>query len=90
MKLSDSEISYKIADKANKSKEVVLKLLHEYPDHFLQGLFEPVAEKDFDESITSIAYDNDCPIGCLMYNPISHEFSWLAVSKVVSKRRTIA
>jgi len=91
MTLSNLNVTYKIADKTKRSKDIVLKLLHEYPDHFLQGLFEPVAESDFLESIVVIAYDNEKPIGCLMYNPTSHEFSWLAVSKLVSvPKRTIA
>jgi hypothetical protein len=56
-----------------------MDLLHEYPENFVQGLFEKHAEQDFLESDIVVAYDEDIPIGCLMFNRATSEYNWLAV-----------
>jgi hypothetical protein len=64
-----------------------MSLLHEYPDQFVPGLFEESALKDFDESDIMFAYDDDLPIGCLMFNRETGEFNWLAVERITKFKR---
>lgn len=92
MRLNNQDtVIYKIVDNNEQTKNTVLDLLHEYPTHFLQGLFEPVAETDLLNSVIAIAYSNGTSIGCLMYNPTDCEFNWLAISKKVhGSKRVIA
>ncbi|MBP9760364.1 MAG: hypothetical protein KBD24_03275 [Candidatus Pacebacteria bacterium] len=78
---SIGNVVFNIVEKSDKVKAEVMGLLHEYPDHFVHGLFEQYAENDFQESDVVVAYDKDEAIGCLMFNRQTNEYTWLAVKK---------
>lgn len=85
------EINFKIVEKNDEIRKNVVDLLREYPDHFILGLFEEEAIKDFDNSDIIVAYDGNLPIGCLMFNRTTNEFKWLAVKRDTKfSRREIA
>ncbi len=73
------EIVYTFAHKEIDHDDI-FALLHEYPDNFLHGLFEDDAERDYKDSLIAVAKQKNTIIGCVMYNPITSEFTWLAVS----------
>lgn len=73
------DIAYGFADKT-KDQDEVFQLLHTYPENFLHGLFEEDAKKDWDFSNIVIAKSGDKISGCLFFNPVTNEFTWLAVS----------
>ncbi len=75
------EINFKIVEKSENTKKDVMDLLHEYPTHFIPGLFEKSAHEDFENSVILVAYDGNTPIGCLMFNRTTNEYNWLAVKK---------
>ncbi len=75
------EIEFKIEEKSDQLKKQVMNLLHEYPDHFIHGLFESSAEEDFQKSIIACAHRDSLLVGCLMYSPINNEFNWLATKR---------
>lgn len=81
---SIENVNFKIVEKSDKVKAEVMDLLHEYPDHFVHGLFEQYAENDFQDSDIVIAYDGSEAIGCLMFNRQTNEYNWLAVKKGIS------
>ncbi|OGG55245.1 hypothetical protein A3D62_01525 [Candidatus Kaiserbacteria bacterium RIFCSPHIGHO2_02_FULL_49_11] len=85
---SINDVTFRIVDKGDKIKAEVMELLHQYPDHFVHGLVEEYVEQDFAESDIVIAYDKGVPIGCLMFNRVSNEFNWLAVSRDAKARRS--
>jgi len=84
---SAERIEFRTIEKNAENKKVVMELLHEYPEQFVHGSFEKFAEQDFGESDTMIAYDGNVPVGCLMFNKETSEFSWLAVTKNTNVRR---
>jgi len=81
-------ISFKIVEKNDITKKEVFYLLHQYPNHFIQGLFEEVAEVDFFNSDVVVAYKEGQPVGCLMFDRKHNEFNWLAVSKEIKGSRS--
>ena len=85
---SIKDINFKIVEKNDEIKGVVMELLHEYPDNFIHGFFEELAEKDFKGSDIMLAYDEDIPIGCLMFNRTTKEFNWLAVKRDIKIRKS--
>ena len=85
---SIENVDFKVVEKSGKVKKDVMDLLHEYPNHFVPGLFEESAEKDFDDSDIMLAYDEDVPIGCLMFNRTTKEFNWLAVKRNTKIQRS--
>jgi len=76
---TQQEIAYVFAHK-EVDHDAIFALLHEYPDNFLHGLFEKDAERDYKDSLITVAKQGGAIIGCVMYNPITTEFTWLAVS----------
>ena len=80
-KESIENVNFEIVEKSEETKADVMGLLHEYPDHFVHGLFEQYAEQDFQGSDIVVAYDKDAAIGCLMFNRTTNEYNWLAVKK---------
>lgn len=78
---------FEIAEKNEKLKSEVFKLLHQYPDHFIPGLFEQAAEQDFEKSDIMVAIRNNQIVGCLMFDRQIKEFNWLAVSKEINDLR---
>jgi|SRR3989338_2420440 len=82
------EINFKIVEKNESIKKDVMDLLHEYPTHFIPGLFEESAEKDFENSDILVAYDGDMAIGCLMFNRTTKEYNWLAVKRDIKFQRS--
>lgn len=76
-------VTFKIAEKTEDLKQRVMALLHEYPNHFVPGLFEAAAEQDFGASDIMTAVQGDTIVGCLMFNRVTNEFNWLAVSKEI-------
>lgn len=85
-----SEITFAIVEKNDKTKREVMELLGQYPEHYVQGVFKPFAEKDFSDSDVMIAYDGDTPVGCLMLNRTTNEFNWLAVKRGIGSKAEIA
>lgn len=85
--MSNSPV-FKIIKNNNKAKTIVIELLHEYPNHFIQGLFEPAVEEDFQKSKISIAYLGEQPVGCLIFYPETNEFNWLAVKRGLRLSKT--
>lgn len=77
-----------IAEKNDNLKNAVMELLHQYPDHFVSGLFEEAAENDFDVSDIMVAKIDNQIIGCLMFNRKTNEFNWLAISKAIKGPKT--
>lgn len=77
----DNSIKVTIEQKTELLKQEVFSILHQYPNHFIQGLFEPVAEQDFLNSEIAIARQRGNILGCLMFNPKEKEFNWLAISR---------
>ncbi len=76
------DIRFEIMTEKNELlKSQVMDLLHEYPDQFVPGLFEPAAEQDFADSHIVIAHYGEIPVGCLMFNPTTKEYNWLAVKR---------
>lgn len=75
--------NFEIAEKNEKLKNEVFKLSHQYPDHFIPGLFEKIAEPDFENSDIMVAVRNNQIVGCLMFDRQTKEFNWLAVSKEI-------
>ncbi len=82
-----SKPKIEIAEKNDNLKKRVMELLHQYPDHFVPGLFEEVAEKDFDSSDIMVAKINNQVIGCLMFNRKTNQFNWLAISKTIKREK---
>lgn len=62
---SIQEVRFEIAPKSEELKKEVMDLLHEYPENFVPGLFEQVAEQDFAGSDVVVAYDGTLPWGAL-------------------------
>lgn len=85
---SIENVEFKIVEKNEKNKNDVLDLLHEYPQNFVHGLFEQYAEQDFVSSDIVVAYNENIPIGCLMFNKIINEYKWLAVKKGIKFSKT--
>ncbi len=85
---SIENVDFRIVEKNEQVKKNLMDLLHEYPNHFIPGLFEKTAEKDFDASDVMLAYDGDTPVGCLMFNRSTKEFNWLAVTRDTKMRRS--
>ena len=85
---SIENVDFKIVENSEKNKKVVMDLLHEYPNHFVPGLFEKSAEKDFEDSDIMIAYDGDTPIGCVMLHKVTREYNWMAVKRDTKIRRS--
>ena len=84
-------IDFKIIEKTPSNKKDVMEFLHAFPKHFVHGLFEEYANKDFDESDTMVAYYKGEIVGCLMFNNATKEFNWLATKKDTDfKRRDVA
>jgi hypothetical protein len=83
-----SEIEYNYASKNESTKKQVIELLHQFPAHFVQGVFERQAENDYMKSDTVLARLNNEIIGCLMFDRTTNEFNWLAVSPVLKIKRT--
>lgn len=74
-----------------KYREQVMGLLKEYPDQFFVDLFVPHASADFELNQIVLAKEGEKLIGCLFYNPNTHECNWLAVSKsFVEKKKDVA
>lgn len=68
-----------------------MEFLHAFPSHFVHGLFEEYANKDFDESDIMVAYYKYEIIGCFMFNNTTKEFNWLATKKdMYFNRRDVA
>lgn len=80
-KESIESIDFFIVEKNNKVKKEVMDLLHEYPQHFVHGLFEQYAENDYQDSDIVVAYNGNEAVGCLMFNRQTNEYNWLAVKK---------
>lgn len=78
---SIEDVDFKIVEKNENVKKDVMDLLHEYPENFIHGLFEQLAEQDFAESDIVVAYDENTAIGCLMFNRATNEFNWLVVKR---------
>ncbi len=82
-------VRFEIVENNEKSLQVVMGLLHEYPNHFVQGLFEAVAVEDFWKSDIMIAFDGEQPIGCIMLDAKTKEFNWLAVTRSTIRKRAV-
>lgn len=80
---NEPRTNFEIAEKNEKLKNEIIELLHQYPDHFVPGLFEEVAKQDFDNSDIMVAVRNNRIVGCLMFDRQTNEFNWLAVSKEI-------
>ena len=88
---TNDDVEYRIAQKNDVVKQQVMDLLHEYPNHFVHGLFEEHAERDFQEADTAVAYRAGEIVGCLMFNRQTNEYRWLAVTRSISgSKRVIA
>ncbi len=85
---SIENIDFKIVKKNEKIKSDVMDLLHEYPQSFVHGIFEPWAEQNFTSSDIVVAYDGDILMGCLMFNRTTNEYNWLAVKRNIKFSKT--
>lgn len=83
----ESHIDYTFASKEVVQDEV-FTLLHRYPENFLHGLFEVLAEQDYQNSEIMTANQEGKIIGCLFYNLQTREFNWLAVSPDLKTKKS--
>ena len=85
---SIEHINFEIVQKNDQVKKDVMDLLHQYPDHFVHGLFEQYAEQDFQDSDIVLAHDGNTAIGCLMFNRTTNEYNWLAIKRDIPFSKT--